>query len=145
MIFYYSKKAIQYAKENNKDIDFRQLDIKNLSKLKEKFDFILEFGILHHIMPENRDKYVKDVYNLLNKNGKYLSVCFNEKSPEFGKVGQKLRKTPLGTTLYYSSQDELKQLFKQFNILENKIVTMTGNKEHQEMKHIGNYFFMERV
>lgn len=102
-----SEKAIQYAKENaakqGVNVCFMQMEIASLEKLKEKFDFILEWGVLHHIMPLQRQKYVKDVSRILNKGGKYLSVCFNEQSLEFGGVGKGHRMSPLGTKLYYSS------------------------------------------
>jgi hypothetical protein len=95
-------------------------------------------------MPLQRKKYVRKVANLLNKKGKYLSVCFNEKSPEFGGAGKKYRITPLGTKIYYSSQRELKQLFKPyFQIIESKIIRIIGGKPGVE--HIGNYFFMEKI
>jgi len=141
-----SERAIQYAKENaikqRTNIRFVAMDIADLSKLKEKFDFVLEWGIMHHIMPSQRPQYVKDIANLLNPNGKYLSVSFNEQSPEFGGPRKKYRKSPLGTKLYYSSQSELQELFKHhFHIVEVKIIKMTGGKGQA---HIGNYFFMEK-
>lgn len=40
---------------------------------------------------------------------KYLSVCFSEVDECFGSRG-KYRKTPLGTTLYFSSEEEIKEL-----------------------------------
>jgi len=142
-----SERAIQYAKENaanrKADVRFLVIDITNLDQLKEKFDFVLEWGVIHHIMPPQREKYIKDIAGLLNKDGKYLSVCFNEQSPEFGGLGKKYRESPLGTKIYYSSQDELKELFKPyFCVIEAKIITMTGGKRQD---HIGNYFLMERL
>jgi hypothetical protein len=47
---------------------------------------------------------------VLRPGGGYLSVCFSEEDPDFGGVG-KYRKTPLGTKLYFSSEDELRELF----------------------------------
>lgn len=142
-----SERAIAYAKENarmNKvNVRFLAKDIENLVDLDEKFDFVLEWGVMHHIMPVQRKKYMKDVAGLLNNNGKYLSVCFNEQSPEFGGVGKKYRISSLGTTLYYSSQNELEKLFSpKFNILDKKLIRMRGG--HKGISHIGNYFLMEK-
>lgn len=145
----FSERAIKYAKENTGsqrvNVRFLAMDIADLEKLEEKFDFVLEWGVMHHIMPPQRKKYVEGINNLLNKDGKYLSVCFNEKSPEFGGVGEKYRMSPLDTQLYYSSQSELQELFEPyFRIIEAKIVTMVGKKEQEHHEHIGNYFFMEK-
>lgn len=142
-----SEKAIQYAKENaarrGVNVRFVAMDIADLNKLKEKFDFALEWGVMHHIMPPQREEYIKNVANLLNPNGKYLSVCFNEQSPEFGGSGKKYRKSPLGTKLYYSSKSELQKMFESyFCINEARIITMTGGKGQD---HVGNYFFMEKL
>ena len=145
-----SKKAIQYAKENaakhKVKINFKVMDIDNLKKIKEKFDFILEWGVMHHIMPPQRQEYIEKVSNLLNKDGKYLSVCFNEQSPEFGGVGKKYRTGgSSGTSLYYSSQKELRELFEpHFRIIEAKIIQMMGGGK-TATPHIGNYFFMKKL
>ncbi|KYK25938.1 hypothetical protein AYK26_01520 [Euryarchaeota archaeon SM23-78] len=144
----FSEKAIGYAKENaakkGVNINFIVLDIDKLSQIKEKFDFVLEFGFLHHVAFEKRKKYVQDVANLLKPGGKYLSACFNEQSPDFDEKGKKIRKSPVGTTIYYSSIDELKQLFEPyFNIIEAKIIEMKGGGKGG-FPHIGNYFFMEK-
>lgn len=143
----FSEKAIQYAKENAKkqgvNVRFIAMDLKNLDELKEKFNFVLELGVMHHVMLEQRQKHVENVNKLLSPGGNYLSVCFNIESPDFGGKREKLRKSPLGTIVYYSSQEELKQLFEQhFKILETKIVEMRGGKN--SIPHIGNYFFMKK-
>ena len=143
-----SEKAIKYAKENavrrGVNVRFLVMDIADLEQLKEKFDFVLEWGVMHHIMPLQRQKYVEDVAKLLNKGGKYLSICFNEQSPEFGGSGKRYRTSPLGTKIYYSSQDELRKLFEPyFRIIKTKIIKIFGGgKESKE--HIGNYFLMEK-
>lgn len=144
-----SENAIKLAKENSKkqgvNIKFIPIDITNLKEI-DKFDFVFEWAILHHIMPERRKEYLDNIKKSLNKKGKYLSVCFNNQNPDFGAKGKNLRvvsegsKMPAGTKLYYSSFEEMKQLFESFNIIESKLIKMTaGGKEH-----IGNYFFMEK-
>ena len=143
-----SKKAIQYAKENavSRRINARfvELDIDDLDQLNETFDFVLEWGLLHHRMPiEKVKQYIKRVAQVLNKNGKYLSMCFNEQSPEFEGVGVKCRTGIRGLKLYYFSQEELRKLFEpHFRILEAKLINIPGGKGPD---HIGNYFFMEKL
>ena len=146
-----SEKAIEYAKKNAKEqgvvAHFMPLDLYDLDQLAEKFDFVLEWAIMHHIMPPQRQKYVEGLTNLLNDKGKYLSVCFNEKSPMFKKSGEKFRTSPpganvpAGTKLYFSSLDELKSLFEShFKIIEAKLIEVPG----KGWTHIENYFFMEK-
>ena len=144
-----SENAIKYAKQNAKDagvdIKFIAMDVADLSEIDEKFDFVLEWAVMHHIMPEDRRKYVNNVNNLLNENGKYFSICFNERDPKFG-GGKGLRFVPeasraiVGGKMYFSSQEELKDLFgDHFNIIDSKILEKQGIGGMS----IWNYFFME--
>ncbi len=89
----------------------------DLHEIKETFDFGYDWEFLHHIFPEDRKKYVKNVYNLLKPRAQYLSVCFSKKDPQFGGKG-KFRKTQLGTTLYFSSESEIKDLFSPYFVIK---------------------------
>jgi 2-polyprenyl-3-methyl-5-hydroxy-6-metoxy-1,4-benzoquinol methylase len=110
----------------------------DLNEVQGTFDFAYDWEMFHHIFPENRKKYVENVHRLLNPTGKYLSVCFSEKDPQFGGSG-KYRETQLGTTLYFSSEEELKDLFDPyFNIQELKTIEIKG----KSASHFANYAFM---
>jgi 2-polyprenyl-3-methyl-5-hydroxy-6-metoxy-1,4-benzoquinol methylase len=103
------------------------------------FDFAYDWELLHHIYPGQREGYVANVQRLLNPGGKYLSVCFSELDTQFGGSG-KFRKTSLGTILYFSSENELRELFeKRFAILELKTIEIYGKFAN----HLANYVFME--
>ncbi|MBC8487909.1 MAG: class I SAM-dependent methyltransferase [Bacteroidetes bacterium] len=97
-----------------------------MAEIQSNYDFAYDWELLHHIFPEEREKYITNVYKLLNPGGKYLSVCFSEKSPQFGGAG-KYRKTPFDTVLYFSSDNEMVNLFQTlFEIEELKTVTIQG-------------------
>jgi len=137
--------AIDAAKRNSYDkgisCNFLVADVLgDLDNLPKDFDFAYDWELFHHIFPENRQKYINNIHRLLKPDGKYLSVCFNEKDPSFGGQG-KIRRTPLGTTLYFSSINELKTLFEsKFNIKEIKAIEIRG----RPVSHIANYVFSER-
>ena len=141
-----SDEAIRLAELNamKKGIscNFRSIDMLEEHGIwKNKFDFAFDYEVLHHIFPDKRNIFIKNVYNLLNKNAKYLSVCVSEKDKAFGGKG-KLRKTPLDTELYFSSENELKSLFESmFNIIELKTVEISGKTSN----HLVCYCFMERI
>ena len=137
--------AIRIAKENAKrrgvECSFIVGDV--LGDLKEvngTFDFAYDWELLHHIFPEQRLKYVKNVYALLNPKGHYLSVCFSEEDSQFGSSG-KYRETPLGTVLYFSSEDEIRDLFKKyFEVKELKTIQISG----KSALPLAVYAFMKR-
>ena len=124
-------KAVQLAEENAQGqgaaCRFIVADLLgDMHEVKETFDFAYDWELLHHIFPEDRMTYVKNIRNLLNPGATYLSVCFAENDPQFGGEG-KFRKTPIGTTLYFSSETELRDLFsKYFEIRELKTLEIGG-------------------
>ena len=119
--------AIKSATDKNIKCDFFTANVLGeMSEVKSTFDFAYDWELMHHIFPEDRKKYIKNVYKLLNSNGSYLSVCFSEESSQFGGVG-KYRITPLNTELYFSSESEMVELFETlFEIEELKTITIEG-------------------
>ena len=112
----------------------------DLREVEGSFDFAFDWELLHHIYPEDRRRYVANVARLLKPGGKYLSVCFHENDSQFGGSG-KYRTTGIGTVLYFSSEEELRELFSPyFNILELLAITVSGKWGD----HIANYSFLER-
>jgi len=132
--------ANEKAKKQGIDCRFLVKDLLDELDFNEKFDFAFDWEVLHHIFPENRQLYIKNVYKILNPEARYLSVSFSEKDPAFGGQG-KYRQTPLGTVLYFSSKEELEALFKPFfQIIEIKTQEIRGKPR----PHIVNYVFMIR-
>jgi len=140
-----SPTAMNFAKQNakKKGVKCKLLVgdvIEYLSETDGTWDFAYDWGLLHHIFPENRQKYVQGVHRILNTAGKYLSVCFNEKDMAFPGAG-KYRKTNLGSTVYLSSETELRNLFQPlFEIIDFRVLEIKG----KIMTHIFNYCFMAR-
>lgn len=125
----FSGKAIDLAKDRARkagvECRFVVADL-ILEPVGDTFDLAFEWEVLHHVFPEDRPAYLDAVRGLLNPEGLYLSACFSEKSPQFGGQG-KLRKTPLGTELYHSSEEELRALFEpRFEILELSTMQIKG-------------------
>jgi SAM-dependent methyltransferase len=82
----------------------------DLSGIEGPFDFAFDWEVLHHVFPERRKAYCENVRLLLRPGGRYLSVFFSEDDVSFGGTGN-YRETPLGTTLYFSSEDEMRSLY----------------------------------
>lgn len=140
-----SPTAISMAKENAQKrgltCNFITADLlDNPNNLKEQFDFSYDWELLHHIFPEHRKSYSENVYHLLKPRARYLSVCFSEKDPQFGGSG-KFRETPIGTILYFSSEQELRDLFTPYFIIDElKTIKIKGKKA----PHLAVYAMMSR-
>lgn len=98
----------------------------DLHEVNDTFDFAFDWEFLHHIFPEDQKTYIKNVYKILRPGATYFSVCFSEKDSQFGGSG-KYRKTQIGTTLYFSSESELRELVSSyFTIRELKTIEVSG-------------------
>ncbi|HVN72260.1 MAG TPA: class I SAM-dependent methyltransferase [Desulfomonilia bacterium] len=140
-----SPTAISIARENAKKkgavCDFMVADVLHAEdQILKTFDFAYDWEVLHHVFPKFRKRYVENVHRLLNPGGKYLSVCFSEKDPQFGGKG-KYRHTRIGTILYFSSENELKKLFSRyFHVSELKTIEISA----KSVSHIANYVLVEK-
>jgi len=111
-----------------------------LPEIDQTWDFAYDWGLLHHIFPERRQKYIENVHRILNPNGKYLSLCFSEMDSAFQGSG-KYRKTALGSVLCFSCEDELRKLFEPyFRVIDLRTIDVSG----KFVPHVFNYAFMEK-
>jgi SAM-dependent methyltransferase len=98
----------------------------DLHAINGTFDLAYDYELLHHLLPEERAVYIKNVRRLTNPQATYLSVCFSEQDPQFGGHG-KTRKTPVGTILYFSSESEIRDLVSpHFDILSLKTIDVAA-------------------
>ena len=122
-----SPTAIKIAKQNARakkvKCEFLAADvIENFPQLPEPFGFVYDWGLLHHIPPEHRPQYTRNLHNILSDTGLYLCLCFNEKDAYFEGTG-KTRQSNRGTTIYLSSEQELKQLWQPyFEIIDFRLI-----------------------
>jgi len=101
--------------------------IGDLHEVTERFDFAFDWEVLHHIFPDDRKTYIKNVYSVLNPKALYFSVCFSEQDPQFGGAG-KFRKTMIGTTLYFSSESEIRNLLSPYFVIGEVRTIEIGGK-----------------
>ncbi|MDD1662224.1 MAG: class I SAM-dependent methyltransferase [Methanomicrobiales archaeon] len=126
-----SPTAIEIAKEKAEEkgirCNFIVADLLgDLHEVDGTFDFAYDWEVLHHIFPDDREPYMKNVHKILNPGAKYLSVCFSDEDLQFGGTG-KFRKTTIGTVLYFSSETEICELLSPYFIIgELKTIDISG-------------------
>ena len=92
------------------------------------FDFSYDWLLLHHVFPDDRPRYAANVHRMLRPGGLYLSVSFSEGDRGIAGDG-KCRQTPLGTRLYLSSEQEIRDLFEPwFDVEELSTVEIEGKR-----------------
>ncbi len=127
----FSERAVDLARKQAEqeavECIFRVGDLtdKDLT-LDTEYEFAYDWEVLHHVFPDDRYIYIRNVVRLLQKDARYLSVCFSEEDPDFGGEG-KYRKTPMETTLYFSSEKEIEQILDaHFEIMELTTTEIAG-------------------
>jgi 2-polyprenyl-3-methyl-5-hydroxy-6-metoxy-1,4-benzoquinol methylase len=142
----FSEKAIEYAKgratREGAEVNFMVMDALKMENLADTFDFIFEWGLIHHLPPEQVEPYIQKIVKVLAQDGMHMTNSFNIESEAYGKKGERARKTPLGTELYYYSKQEMHNLFsKYFEILQEEIVALEGKGISQP----GNFFLLKKI
>lgn len=121
------KSAVKSAEKYQVDCKFIVADLTadNLSFV-EAFDLAYDWELLHHVFPEYRNNYIRNIHRALKKGGKYISLFFSEEDEHFGGKG-KYRTTPIGTLLYFSSEEEVRRLIQEsFHIHELTTIEIKG-------------------
>ena len=77
------EKAKKLAKKSRADVKFIVDDIVK-TKIRRKFNCIFDRGCFHVLEPNDRGMYVKNVADLLNKNGYLFLKCFSYKENSSG-------------------------------------------------------------
>lgn len=112
----------------------------SLEGLRPPYDFAWDWEVLHHVFPPQRPALVQALSDLLVPGGRYLSVAFSEQDPWLADQG-KYRTTPIGTVLYFSSPQELRELFAPtFDVLELETIQIRGKRE----PHEANWLLVQR-
>ena len=141
----FSERAIGYAWDKarrEKSLSrFKVFDALKLDQMSERFDFIFEWALIHHIRFEDVEPYVAKVAERLNDGGYYMSTCFNSDHPEYPQRGLKVFKTHLGTELRYHTLEEMHAIFsKHFTVVEAELIRMEG----KGVWHPGNYYLLKK-
>lgn len=140
----FSEKALAIARKHNEELGlpvrFAFADITKIEEtLKgEKFDFILDYSILHHLEPSVTASYARQCTNLLNPGGRLLLVCYSDKD-EFSSGSNSATGT-YGNTMFYRTTDEIRAAYKGLEEIYYKEAAL-GKRLH----HIAHCFLFEKV
>ncbi len=131
----FSRKALEIGEENNKTlklaVTFKFADITNIEDALtgEKFDFMLDYSILHHLEPDITPSYASQCARLLAEGGKLLLVCYSAKD-EFAN-GKGVAKGSFGNTMYFRTADEIRNAYKDLKELSYKEIKIGKHLHHK--------------
>ncbi len=144
-----SKIAYDIALNFDPKTTFFQGSFLDTDLFDEKYDAIYCFNLLHLFNDANRRLFIKKCINLLQNPGYLYFTAFSEKEKSFGK-GRQIElytfENKPGRPIHYFTNKDLKEHFKQFNILK------TGQLKEKENHgilgphiHILRYIFASNI
>lgn len=137
----FSEKALLIAKQRaiqiGVKIEFVKSDAMKLTQnLHQKFGFILDYSLLHHIPLEKIGEYAQQFKKLLQKGGKLLIVCYSEEDEDV--KGQKTSVGKYGNIMHYHTADEIREAYQGLEEIYYKKARL-GKRLH----HAGHCFLFE--
>ena len=129
----FSHEAIERAQSKYAShlLKFKVGNALELYKLRTKFDFIFEVSLLHHIKPEDRDVYAREIVSVSNKGAKILVCCFSDKESFF--EGNKNFNNPETNTVTFPlSSEELTKTFGKYFTIEKVQELAFGKKSSRK-------------
>jgi len=142
-----SQKAINLAKKFDIKTKFYKISILKMDKMKDFYDGIFGFDILHLFLAEDREKIINLCYDRLNPKGLIYQAVFSENEDTFGKieVEPKTFKSRAGHFIHYFTEQDLIDSLKKFHIINTGIIKEPEN--HGEIGphiHKMRYIFAQK-
>lgn len=75
------ERAKQKADEQNANVCFLNMDALSLAELPIQFDNIVDCGLFHVFVPEDRERYVQSLAAALKPGGHVWLLCFSDHEP----------------------------------------------------------------
>ena len=118
----FSEEAIKICKDGFDGVKFVNGDVKKLPFADSSFDIVVCYYILDNLLEKDRKKAVKEIYRVLNKEGKVLFEDFAV--GDFRDMGRKIEKNTRekknGLICHFFDVPELKKLFGGFSRVDVK-------------------------
>ena len=126
-----SKTAIAFARKNFSRTRFRVAHVEKLPFENNSFDAVLSIAVLHCLLEPSRKAYVKELHRVLRKDGLLYLLTLSAEDETIDK-SERLEENSFrqksGILFHLSTESELRQVFKSFNIAELR---------HMKRKHKG--------
>lgn len=141
----FSAKALSIARKRAEKtdvtVDFVHADVRHLLDAlpRKRFDFILDWSLLHHIAPADFKAYCGQFSRLLKPGGVLLLACFSK--ADAPKAGMNAVVGKLGNVMHYRARAEIEAAYRPLEVLKYHECWL-GKKG----KHAGHCFvFSKRI
>lgn len=136
--------AINYAKTNFKlkNLRFKQLDIKDIRELKNKFELVLVFDVLEHLPKKTIKKFIKDMSRCLSPGGRIMVSTPNKLVTRFSNPYHVQEFSPKELISLFS-QDLTKIKLWGVKCVNQKLIEQRG--KHKLIGWLGQYKLVQEL
>ncbi len=132
----FSEKVIESVKNQFRDVEFCNSDVRELPLSDEKFDIVVCYYILNNLLEMGRKKAVKEIFRVLKKSGKVLFQDFAV--GDYRQNGEIIEKNTIlhknGIICHFFTDKEMNRLFSKFSVSDLKIEERFPIRKNKKIK-----------
>ncbi len=132
----FSEKVIESVKNQFRDVEFYNTDVKKLPFSDDEFDIVVCYYLLNNILEEDRKKVVKEIFRVLKKSGKVLFQDFAV--GDYRQKGEIIEKSTIqhknGIVCHFFTDNEIRNLFSKFSVSNLKIDERFPIRKNKKIK-----------
>jgi SAM-dependent methyltransferase len=143
-----SKTAYDMARQFDPRSKFYNGTVLDMSFDTVKYDAIYCFNVLHLFCQDERELFLRKCMDKLNKRGLAYFTVFSDKEPTIGQ-GKETEKNTFeskpGRPVHYFTEDDLRNHFRDFEIIETGIIQDPEDHGGQPHTHILRYILARKI
>ena len=139
--------AYELAQKHDPLTKFYNGSVLDMSFDTSIYDAIYCFNVLHLFLEQDRRIFLRECANKLRNNGFMFFTVFSEREPGFGKgnkVEENTFETRPGRPAHYFTEDDLREHFNDFEIVEIGIMEDPESHGGQPHTHILRYAYIKK-
>ncbi len=143
-----SATACNLARQFDPKSEVHEGSVLDMSFVTGAFDAIYCFNTLHLFRENERRLFIQECLNKLGEPGLVFFTVFSEQEPSFGKareVESNTYESRPGRPTHYFTEDDLREHFRDFNVIEAGIVHEPEDHGGQAHTHILRYIFAKKT
>lgn len=130
-----SKTAIELARQHGLHLPIFHGSVTDMPFDDQLYDGVFCHALIHLLNEREREKFIKDCYNQLKRNGYMIFTTISKEAPMFGK-GKQLDKDYFeimeGLKMFFYDHESIKQEFGKYGLIEySEVVEPHKNMENK--------------
>jgi SAM-dependent methyltransferase len=141
-----SPAAVEMARRFDPHSRFYTGSALDMSFYKDKYDAVYCFNVLHLFLEQERRLMIKQCQNRLKPGGRMFFSVFSEKEDDFGKgkeVEPNTFESKPGRPAHYFTEEDLKEHFRDFNIIGSGIIEDPEDHGGKAHVHILRFIYFK--